>query len=602
MNSLKEHIYKRLFVYQDKLKAILSIVARLCNAVLFLGAMLFIALLIIRMGFLGYNIVPANFYRMARSLFIAIFFAKYAHEFIRFKTKKFKVLVVEAVFFLFNLVVMFANLPASSERPIAETALTSHFILALALSLIFLSEAYKLIRVFNSIKIAPPLLFAISFLLLIFVGSGLLMLPNAHVQPISYLDALFTSASAVCVTGLVVVDTATAYTQIGHLIIMGLIQIGGLGIMAFTGFFAYAFTGTFSFKDRMLLKDVFSAETLNDIFRMLLKIILLTFLTELIGAAVIFLTVKGTVVDPVMFSVFHSVSAFCNAGFSTVEGGLAAGQLAGNNALFLTIAVLIILGGIGFPVLMGLYSILKYRMLRIFRLQGNQINPAGLIGKSISNKLVITTTLFLIFAGTVAYYFLERHGSLANTGGTQRWLVSFFGSVTARTAGFNIVDMTQWCYATLFVMVVLMWIGASPGSTGGGIKTTTAALAALASYNFIRGRHHIEISYRKIGGETISRVLVVIVLSVVVVIFGFFMLLLTEPSKDPMQLLFETVSAFATVGLSIADTSTLSVPGKEVIILLMYIGRVGPLTLLSGIFVSHRRQYYRYPEYDLSIN
>ncbi len=181
-------------------------------------------------------------------------------------------------------------------------------------------------------------------------------------------------------------------------------------------------------------------------------------------------------------------------------------------------------------------------------------------------------------------------------------MVSFFGSVSARTAGFNVVDITRWSYPTIFLMIFLMWIGASPGSTGGGIKTTTFAIAFRSVWNNIRGRDYLKIGNREVGSNTITRVLTIIVLSVLVIGTGFFCLLLSEPGKDPSHLLFECFSAFGTVGLSIADSSTFSDAGKGVDIILMFTGRVGPLTLLTGFMLSHRKRYARYPEIDIVIN
>ena len=181
-------------------------------------------------------------------------------------------------------------------------------------------------------------------------------------------------------------------------------------------------------------------------------------------------------------------------------------------------------------------------------------------------------------------------------------MTSFFGSVSARTAGFNMVDITEWSYPTIFLMIFLMWVGASPGSTGGGIKTTTFAVALKASYDFIRGRQIVEIGNRQIGTETLTRVLVVVLLSLVVIFSGFFILLITDPGKNPVHLLFESFSAFGTVGLSITNTSTLSSSGKILIMMMMFIGRLGPLTVLMGLFVSDKKRYYSYPKQDLVIN
>jgi len=211
-------------------------------------------------------------------------------------------------------------------------------------------------------------------------------------------------------------------------------------------------------------------------------------------------------------------------------------------------------------------------------------------------------TLILILSGAGFYYLFESETTLRGLDLTQKIVISFFGSISSRTAGFNIVDITLWSYPTIFLMIVLMWIGASPGSTGGGIKTTTFALAFLSVWNNLRGREQLRIGNREIGSNTINRVLYIIFLSLLIITIGFFWLLLSEPEKNPVSLLFECVSAFATVGLSVANTSTFGMSGKIVIMLLMFIGRVGPLTLFSGILFSTVKRYSRYPELEIIIN
>jgi trk system potassium uptake protein TrkH len=211
-------------------------------------------------------------------------------------------------------------------------------------------------------------------------------------------------------------------------------------------------------------------------------------------------------------------------------------------------------------------------------------------------------TAFLVIGGTIIYYLFESENSLKGNDNIQKIIISFFGSVSSRTAGFNISDLTLWSYPTVFLMILLMWIGASPGSTGGGIKTTTFALAFRTAWNNIRGKERIKISNREISNSTISRVLSIVFLSLMLIGGGFFCLLLTEPGKDPAYLLFECFSAYGTVGLSIADSGTFSSAGKVVDMILMFVGRVGPLTLFTGLLVSYRKIYSKYPEVDLVIN
>jgi Trk-type K+ transport system membrane component len=211
-------------------------------------------------------------------------------------------------------------------------------------------------------------------------------------------------------------------------------------------------------------------------------------------------------------------------------------------------------------------------------------------------------TFILILVGTLLYYLFESEKSLNGMDNIRKIIISFFGSVSARTAGFNVIEITLWSYPTIFLMIFLMWIGASPGSTGGGIKTTTFALAIRTTWNFIRGKEQLKIGNREISNSTITRVLSIIFLSFILIGSGFFSLLLSEPGKDPVKLLFECFSAYATVGLSIVDSATLTSAGKIVDMILMFVGRVGPLTLLTGFLLSSRKRYSRYPEVEIMIN
>ncbi|MFA5819905.1 MAG: potassium transporter TrkG [Bacteroidales bacterium] len=428
------------------------------------------------------------------------------------------------------------------------------------------------------------------------------MLPKAHTIPLTFPDSLFTSVSAVCVTGLVVVNTATAFTPLGKIIILCLIQIGGLGIMTFTGFFSFIFTSSSSFRDRLLLKEIFSSQSLNNLFKLLTKIILWTFLIEITGAILIYSSLDLDSSNKVLFSIFHAVSAFCNAGFSTLSDGLFSAGIRHNYSIQITVALLVILGGIGFPVLLNAYSYLKQFIIVLIRKVQLRRIPVIHTQMNISGRVVVFMTLFLIVAGTGLYYLFESENSLSGMDNTQKFIISFFGSVSSRTAGFHITDISLWGYPTVFLMIFLMWIGASPGSTGGGIKTTTFGIALRSAYNSIKGRQHLIIGNREIGSGTIIRVLAIIFLSILIITSGFFCLLLSEPGKNPVHLLFECVSAFSTVGLSLADTSSFSQTGKIVVILLMFIGRVGPLTLLTGFLLSYHKKYSRYPEIDIIIN
>jgi Trk-type K+ transport system membrane component len=263
---------------------------------------------------------------------------------------------------------------------------------------------------------------------------------------------------------------------------------------------------------------------------------------------------------------------------------------------------LIIIGGIGFPVLIAILGFIKNKIDRSIDSYKAKRVKWHMVTNQIGVKIVLLSTFILLLVGTVGYYVLETDTSLKGTSGIQKFMTSFFGSVSARTAGFNVVDITEWSTPTILLMLFLMWVGASPGSTGGGIKTTTFTVALKTTYDFFRGRQNVEIGNREIGAETLKRVLVVIILSGIVISTGFFSLMINDPGKDPVYLLFESFSAFGTVGLSLVDTGTLSENSKITIIIIMFLGRLGPLTVLSGLFFSQANKYYKYPKHNFSIN
>jgi trk system potassium uptake protein len=600
--KIRERLFRLAFLAGDKIKSTGEFLIRFCHFCFVVTLVLFCISFVLYIGFDISEITIFKIRSVFRIIFLILFVSGFLPEFLNLYGKKDISFVLKTIVFLNCFGVFLSNYILLTGTNAFWSFFSGNTPIIIAILTIIMTEIPVFARFISSINIPPALLFASSFLIVIIIGSGLLMLPTAHTIPITFLDSLFTSVSAVCVTGLIVVDTATTFTALGKIIVLCLIQIGGLGIMTFTGFFSFIFASSSSFRDRLLLKEIFSSHSLNNLLKLLSKIILWTFLTEAIGAFVIYNSLPLETDNRFLISLFHSVSAFCNAGFSTLSNGLFSTELRYNYSIQLTVALLIILGGIGFPVLLSIYSYLKQFLTTIFRKIQLKRVPVFKTQLNISGKIVIYMTLLLIITGTGLYYIFESDNSLKGINTVQKLIISFFGSVSARTAGFNITDITLWGYPTIFLMILLMWIGASPGSTGGGIKTTTFALALKSAFNSIRGKQHLIVGNREISTGTVIRVLAIIVLSVVIITIGFFCLLFSEPGKNPVHLLFESVSAFSTVGLSLANTSTFSDTGKIIVIILMFIGRVGPLTLLTGLMASYRKTYSRYPEIDITIN
>ena len=476
------------------------------------------------------------------------------------------------------------------------------------ISLLFFIELSRMSLGVNKMAIHPAMIFILSFLLVILVGTLLLMLPNSTVGGITWIDALFTSTSAVCVTGLIVVDTATVFTGMGKTIIMLLIQIGGLGMMTFTSFFGFFFKGGQSLQSQLFLKDYINEDNISKVGSTLIKIIVFTIIFELLASGLIFV-----IIDPSLFSsageraffaLFHSVSAFCNAGFSTLTNGLYETGFRTEYHIHLILAISIIMGGIGFPVIVSYYQVAK----RIGTNYYNRFTKKDSFYHhtprtfNINTRLTTITTFILLVVGFITYWIFEENNTLAGLEGYGKIVTAFFGSVTPRTAGFNTVDMTQLALPTVLIYLILMWIGASPGSTGGGLKTTTFAVAVLNAISIAKGKDRVEVFNRQIDPETVRKAFAVILLSFLVIGMGVFMVLFFNPELDILDVAFEVFSAFATVGLSLGITAKLTTGSKLVISLIMFLGRVGTLTVLVAFIRKTRSLRYKYPQESVFIS
>jgi len=460
----------------------------------------------------------------------------------------------------------------------------------------------RLIHYFN-----PAQLFMVSFAFIITSGALMLMMPQSTTSPISFTDAFFTASSAVCVTGLVVVDIATKFTSLGKLIILGLIQVGGIGVVTITSFFGFFFKETSSFREQMLLRDYLSEESFTGILKTLIKVILLTFLIELIGAAIIYFSLDpgclGTTGANIRFSIFHSVSAFCNAGFSTLTDNLYDIRIRHNSALQLSVANLIVLGGLGFPVFLNLYNYVKAQVIWLkdyFRYRKPYVHRVGMI--TFNTRIVVFTTIALLGFGTLMVYLLEYQHTLIGNSTAGKLAMSYFMAVTPRTAGFNNVNMEALTKATMVIMIVLMWIGASPVSTGGGIKTSTFSIAVLNVFRIVRGKSHIEVMHREIHEYSVNKAFSIILMSLILIGLGSFAIFLIDGQYGLLRIVFDCFSAFGTVGLSINLTPLLSTASKWILISMMFMGRMGIMTLLLSLSRSSSTdKLYRYPKENVII-
>lgn len=435
----------------------------------------------------------------------------------------------------------------------------------------------------------PPKILVLGFATIILFGAFLLTLPIATVngKGLSFLNALFTSTSATCVTGLVVVDTGTTFTKFGQLVILSLIQVGGLGFMTFGTLFAFLLGKRISLKERILLQESLNNLSIEGIVRLVKRIFIFTAVIEIIGS--LLLSFRFAFDMPIgkalYYGIFHAISNYNNAGFDLMGEFRSLTPYVEDPLVTLTVSALIILGGIGFIVM---NEIFEYRLTK--RL-------------SIHTKVVLVTSFILVVSGTILILLFEygNNKTLQPLSVSGKILSSLFQSITPRTAGSNTLNIPDLTQPTIFLIIVLMFIGASPGSTGGGIKTTTFATLLGAVWSQIKGKEDVVFFKNRIVFETVFKALTVTISGLFLVIIITMLLTITEKGKDFLMILFEATSAFGTVGLSMGLTPELSPIGRILIILTMFAGRVGPLTLAFAIAMRRKPDPFRYPKGKIMI-
>ena len=485
--------------------------------------------------------------------------------------------------------------------PILAALITGHSVLlliALRQFLVLTQAFYRSRRfagVISEIRRRPIQLLAISFVLMISLGTVLLTLPAATAdgRGAPVVDALFTSTSAVCVTGLIVRDTQFYFSRFGQWIILVLVQLGGLGIMTFSASVIALLGGKLGTYGRQTMGEVMEDSRDIDIAHSLRYILMFTLLAEALGFVILFLHWLGRAarpLDALFNALFHSISAFCNAGFSVFSTNLAAFPT--DPIVNLTVIGLIVLGGLGFSVV---HEVFNRQNLRTWlaRLMRRSPEPAPRL--SVHAVLVLRTSALLLLAGAVFFFFFEYENALGRLPLGGKLLAALFQSVTPRTAGFNTVPFDSLKPVTMFIFIILMFIGASPGGTGGGIKTSTFAVLFLTLRNLVAARSEVEVRNRSIPRDTVYRAAAIFIGAGTVLALVFGVLLVSE-QRPFVNLLFEAVSAFGTVGLSTGVTPLLSIPGKLSIILLMYVGRLGPLTLALAMRGRLSRLPVQYPQ------
>ncbi|MDR0926278.1 MAG: hypothetical protein LBO69_00740 [Ignavibacteria bacterium] len=445
---------------------------------------------------------------------------------------------------------------------------------------------------FSNIKIHPGTITAFSFGTAIIIGSLLLMLPKSvplH-SHISYIDALFTSTSAVCVTGLSTINIADGFTLTGKIIILLLIQIGGIGVMTISSFLTAILLGGLSFRMNVMLREMLSEDNMSEISSVLRRISFFTFGTEAVGAICLYYALNGNFltfnVDYFASAIFHSVSAFCNAGLSIYHGNLFSPIIHQNYAFYATLMGLVLIGGIGFLAFSNLFSYIlhkKDKMNRTIR----RLN--------LTTKLIFVVSGIIILGGGLLIFLSESYAADASFSTLERLFHSFFMVISSKTAGFDSVHLESMTNLTLLIIILVMWIGGSPGSTGGGIKNTTLGVLFLHFFAYLRNSKQIRYSYRNIHPASVEKAQMVLFATLGVTILSTMLLVMFEPKYSLMQLMFEAASAISTTGLTLGLTPLLSSASKLVLVMTMFIGRIGTLTFMFIFARSQDATNYEYP-------
>ena len=609
-------IYHKILLYQNKLlQPYVRILLRMMAVLTYMASLLLIVGVVYEHGFPLSATDISHLKILYKAVWIIFLIDVTLHIFLEYKgTKKnFRKLA-----WILSWLLYLTLVPVIFHRPDEEGAIlyvwdflgSKLYHIPLLLLFSFLNLSNGLVRLLGR-RTNPSLILAVSFFVIILIGTGLLLLPRCTVEGVvlSWVDALFTSTSAVCVTGLVPVDVSATFTPMGLTVIILLIQVGGLGVMTLTSFFAMFFMGNTSLYNQLVVRDMVSSNSLGSLLSTLLYILGFTMVIEGAGMVSIWLGIHGTLgmslEEELAFSAFHSISAFCNAGFSTLPGNLGNPMvMTGHNSLYISVSLLIILGGIGFPILVNFKDIVLYHLRRFWKfvrtLKLDRHKKQHLY--NLNTKIVLIVTLLLLVLGTLAVAAFEWNGSFAGMSVADKWTQAFFNATCPRTAGFSSVDLTSLIVQTILIYIFLMWIGGAAQSTAGGVKVNAFAVVVLNLIAVLRGTERVEVFGRELSHDSIRRSNATVVMSLGVLFLFIFVLSILEPKMSVMTLTFECVSALSTVGSSLNATPLLRDESKLLVALLMFVGRVGLITLMLGIVKQKKNTKYRYPSDDIIIN
>lgn len=523
--------------------------------------------------------------------FILLFYSLHRKEFIRRSWFEFIVICLLIIQFLSVVIFHFRFVSAENFENYYILFVQVYFLVMV------LIEMAKMSSTIGKYSLSPPILMVLSFLILISFGTVLLLMPRMTYDGISFIDALFTATSASCITGLSVVSTSGCFTVKGQIVIMLLIQLGGMSILSFATFFTtFLARSSVGLRYQYMVRDMMATK-LSDSFSLLRSIVLTTFIIEAVGVILLYTYWKNTGFftsssENLFFSLFYTISAFNNGGFVLIDKSLL--ELGSAHSYFpqVIIMILVFLGGIGFLTIRDFFSPRYIRDRKKY--PWKSLMP--------QTKIILITTLGLIFVCTVLFFFIERNNALAGQGSLfDKIFTAFFEIATCRTSGFMILDINSMALPSVILIIVLMFIGGSPSSTGGGIKTTTFFVLIKSVWATIQGKKHIEFQHKTISYDLVDRASSIVTMTFSFILVSVFMLTLVEPSASLKDAIFETTSAFATCGLSTGICAEWNTLAKTVLIFDMYIGRIGTLTLAFALTRHKKESQHQYPDLYLMV-
>lgn len=560
--------------------------------------------------FVGYDLNPADRLYVSRMLRVCqlVFAVALAYRFIfRFRAQIRQSRIIQWMVDAALLMTIVAWAWPQSQLPMLSWMWHRRFFLLVMGAYSVVNLSYSISKIPNR-RTNPSLLMGASFLIFIIAGSFLLMLPKCTHDGISYFDALFVSSSAVCITGLTPVDIPSTFTPLGLGVLSLLVQLGSLGVITFTSFFAIFYTGNTSIYNQLMLRDMIYSKSMNSLVPTLLYVLGFTVSVEIIGAVCVYFAIPDAlgmgVEDKIWFAAFHSMSSFCNAGFSCLPDGMANPVLMhSGQSIYLVTSALIFAGAVGFPILVNLKEIMASRLHRLWRwLRGLAREPRRVHVFDLNTKLVLWTTLSILVVSTVAFFCLEYNNSLAGMTLWEKCVQSLFNSLVPRSAGFASVNPATFLDVTMLLIVVQMIIGGSSQSMAGGIKVNTFGVAIASLRAVLLGHHGAQAFNRTISRASVRRANAIVTLSLLTLLAYCVAMLLLEPALPAKAVVFETVSALFTVGSSLGITAELGDVAKVLLCTAMFLGRVGLLSLLCGMMRRRRDLSPHLPSDNVIIN